>query len=533
MAAQSKKNILSRQNIGFKDVQLFKDQVLGIGSYGAVCNALCDDLPCAAKIIHPTLFDTASHHQIPRHKEHRLPIRRFEQECEFMGAIRHPNIVQYLGMYHDSAMGLPALLMELMDDSLTHFLETSTQPLPYHVEVNFCRDIILALSFLHSNGIVHRDLSSNNVLLIGTVRAKVADFGMARLSDLSHQTSHFTNTLCPGADVYMPPEAVKEKSSYNEKIDCFLFGVITIQILTKIFPNPGDRQRLLVVENLGSVYVPVPEIERRHNHISKIDLNHPLLTITIVCLNDDSDKRPSAQKLYKDIKALHRSNLYHESNTAYSTCIFSTKIGTGHIHELAADKTSGERHTLKGDNNTQTLKPSEECASIISREQESSVNNKSPSEMEHSCATEPKSQVLMTEETKPSQSQRVIKVAHQDEYMDENSCHHIDQPKLQFDQDLENDKEVTAPVQHNSSEFNCLLQEKLAKNDDNNSSTYICCGAELVDSSQGITVIAGCSPEPDIGPDAKNMHNSSEVEEEVECSKEVQDDLNSSDTPGS
>ena len=45
------------KKIGFKSVILFKDQTLGIGAYGAVCKAKCDDLVCAAKIIHPTLFD--------------------------------------------------------------------------------------------------------------------------------------------------------------------------------------------------------------------------------------------------------------------------------------------------------------------------------------------------------------------------------------------------------------------------------------------------------------------------------------------
>ena len=71
--------------------------------------------------------------------------------------------------------------MKLMDDiySLTHFLECSTQPIPYHIQVNICHDVALALSFLHSHYIIHRDLSSNNVLLHGNVLAKVTDFGMA------------------------------------------------------------------------------------------------------------------------------------------------------------------------------------------------------------------------------------------------------------------------------------------------------------------------------------------------------------------
>ena len=97
-------------------------------------------------------------HEIAPHREYRLPIRRFEQEYEFLSTVQH-NIVQYLGTHQDLDTGLPVLLMELMDDSLTHFLESSPQPISYHIQINICHDITLALSFLHSNGIVHRDLS--------------------------------------------------------------------------------------------------------------------------------------------------------------------------------------------------------------------------------------------------------------------------------------------------------------------------------------------------------------------------------------
>lgn len=162
--------------ISFKSVELFKDDIIGISSYGKVCRAKCDHLPCAAKIIHETLFDPTAKQQVPEGREHRLPIRRFEQECEFLNRIKHPNIVQYLGLYQDPDTGLPVLLMELMDDSLTHFLEVETRQIPYHIQVNICHDITMALTFLHANGIVHRDLSSNNVLLLSNIRAKVTDF---------------------------------------------------------------------------------------------------------------------------------------------------------------------------------------------------------------------------------------------------------------------------------------------------------------------------------------------------------------------
>ena len=228
----------------FKSVLLLKDQTIGIGSYGRVCKAKCDALICAAKILHPTLFDPTV--QVSYREKCRLPMR-FEQECHFLSSIRHPNIVQYLGMYQDPDTQLPVLLMELMDDSLTGFLDSFKQPIPFHIQVNICHNIILAVSFLHTNKIIHRDLSSNNVLMIGNVRAKVSDFGMAKLGN--HSATKFTYTVAPGTDVYMPPEAVQDKPVYTEKLDCFSFGVIIIQVLTNLFPNPGERRRIVHVNH--------------------------------------------------------------------------------------------------------------------------------------------------------------------------------------------------------------------------------------------------------------------------------------------
>ena len=72
--------------------------------------------------------------------------------------------------------------------------------------------------------------------MIGDVRAKVTDFGMASLIDPKH-LSKLTHTMCPGTDVYMPPEAIDDPPVYTEKIDCFAFGVILVQILTQLFPS--------------------------------------------------------------------------------------------------------------------------------------------------------------------------------------------------------------------------------------------------------------------------------------------------------
>ena len=295
----------------YQRVELLKTESLGIGSYGAVCKAMCDDLPCAAKILHPALFQFTAPGTTS-------VMRKFEQECRLLSAIKHPHIVQYLGTYHDPESRLPVLLMELMDESLTRFLERSQEPLPYHTEVNFCHDIALALSYLHCNGIVHRDLSSNNVLLIAGSRAKVTDFGMVKLYDVNHSTAHLTPlTLCPGTMGYMSPEALRDRPVYTDKLDSFSLGVLCVQIMTRQFPDPGDRFQAMVISDpripSGRVQVEVPEIERRKSHIDLIDPTHPLLPVALNCLKDSDRERPSCHELCGCMPTLKTSPKYTES----------------------------------------------------------------------------------------------------------------------------------------------------------------------------------------------------------------------------
>ena len=296
-------------HFGYQIVRIIKTSSLGIGSYGAVYRAQCDELPCAAKIVHPTLFETND-------PGTRKIMERFEQECQFLSGVRHPHIVQYLGVSRDPESGLPVLLMELMDSSLTRFLEQSEEPLPFHTQVDICHCIALALAYLHSNRIVHRDLSSNNVLLIGPGnRAKVTDFGMSRLADTNPRITPMT--MCPGTLAYMPPEALKDPPVYSKKLDCFSFGVLGVQIIIRQFPDPSVRFRTIDITDpripSGTVDVPVPEVERRRSHIDLVDPAQPLLPVALHCLKDRDRERPSAQELCNRLAALKDTPQYGES----------------------------------------------------------------------------------------------------------------------------------------------------------------------------------------------------------------------------
>ena len=288
----------------YHNIQLYKSESLGSGSYGGVCKAKCDGLLCAAKIMHPTLFDlrdpgTASY------------LRKFREECHLLSLARHPNVVQYLATYYDPHTRLPVLLMELCDESLTAFLERSPGPLSYNVQLNICLDIALALVYLHSNSLIHRDLTGNNVLMIAGTRAKITDFGMSKLATGNPRMTALT--LCPGNLLYMSPEALDEAKSYTAKLDIFSFGVIVIQILTRQFPNPTDRFRTIHDPRYDDeVRRVVPETERRQAHLQLIPDTHSLKPLALQCLKKEM-QRPSALQLSERLSELKLAPQYTDS----------------------------------------------------------------------------------------------------------------------------------------------------------------------------------------------------------------------------
>ena len=292
------------EDFKYGQVQIFSKDVLGVGSYGKVCKAKCGQLPCAAKLLHDTMIQ-------PGDPGVHKYVERFEQECQFLSSLKHPNIVQCLASVRVSQSSMPALLMELMDESLTKFLERSPGALPYHTQVGICHDVALALAYLHGNAIIHRDLSSNNVLVIGSgVRAKVTDFGMSKIIDANPRMTPLTQ--CPGASVYMPPEALTTPPQYSNKLDCFSHGVLTIQTITRNFPTPGDAHEHVEDPKHPNEHLfrQIPETERRKKDIDLIQSDNTLLPIALDCLKNISSDRPTAGELCVRLSTLKGEQKY-------------------------------------------------------------------------------------------------------------------------------------------------------------------------------------------------------------------------------
>ncbi len=285
------------------EIDVFRDKPLGSGAYGIVCTAKYDRLPCAAKLLHPTFL-------VPGN----WAVDRFMQECSFLASLKHPHVVQFLGVHTERSTGQAVLLMELMDESLTMLLKRhklSNQLMPAHIQVDICHDVSLALHYLHTKGIIHRDLSSNNILLIGGCRAKITDFGMSKLT-LNVSTSLSSLTQVPGCPVYMPPEAWISPPIYTEKLDVFSFGVLTLQIATCRQPNPGPSETVVPSDSspTGYVKVPIPELDRRNEDMDCLNSEHILRELVFDCLKDKADRRPLASDICETLESIKNSRAY-------------------------------------------------------------------------------------------------------------------------------------------------------------------------------------------------------------------------------
>ena len=277
---------------------------IGGGAYGRVDEV---EIPvkAAAKTIYNFLQDSPGpDDQVPK------AVAEFVRECQLMSTLRHPNIVQFLGVCFFPDSRLPALVMERLLTSLHELLDPETKPPPnaptplsfftLGLKCSVLYDVASGLAYLHEQSppIIHRDLSARNVLLNSRIVAKIADLGVARI--VPHMRTAATMTKAPGASVYMPPEATAEKSKYDASIDIFSFGVVTIFTIGETFPC-DPLAPTYTDEKSGSLLART-ELQRRSGYMryvyaqlrasGQLRGDHPFIYLIQQCLQNIPAKRP-------------------------------------------------------------------------------------------------------------------------------------------------------------------------------------------------------------------------------------------------
>lgn len=153
-----------------------------------------------------------------------------------MASLRHPNITLFLGICFLPGFRLPILVMERLETSLDDLLEHLPN-LPLSLKRSFLENVASGLLYLHTRQpqpVIHRDLTSKNVLITCCLTAKITDMGNSSIVDLKPGQMARTLSQLPGTLVYMPPEALSDTHRYGPSLDIFSFGHLALYTVTQV-----------------------------------------------------------------------------------------------------------------------------------------------------------------------------------------------------------------------------------------------------------------------------------------------------------
>jgi serine/threonine protein kinase/Tol biopolymer transport system component len=249
-------------------------------------------------------------------------LRRFEQEAMATAALNHPNILAVYQM--GTHEGAPYLVSELLEGETLRD-QVKHGKLPLRKAIDFGIQIAHGLAAAHEKGIVHRDLKPENLFVTKDGRAKILDFGLAKLQQPHSASVHSALTLAsetePGVVMgtagYMSPEQVRGQPT-DHRADIFAFGTILYEMLTgqRAFQKPTSAETMAAILN------------EEPSPISQVNLQIPpgLERVVRRCLEKNPERRfQSTSDLAFALEAL--SDAGSASTTATRSRTLLRRIG--------------------------------------------------------------------------------------------------------------------------------------------------------------------------------------------------------------
>src|SRR2546421_10499360 len=187
-------------------------------------------------------------------------VERFRHEARAVAALSHPNIVTVIdrGEHENKQF----IVFEYVDGENLKQLIQRRGPAPVKTALELAKQIAQALSFAHQQGLVHRDVKPQNVLLNGDGTAKVTDFGIARSLDVQHGMTQ-TGTVLGTSDYIAPEQA--QGQAVDEQTDVYSLGVVLYELLTGRVPFPGENFVAVAMRHINE---PPPSVRELRPEVS-------------------------------------------------------------------------------------------------------------------------------------------------------------------------------------------------------------------------------------------------------------------------
>ena len=230
------------------------DKRLNEGGMGSVYQGthVLMDKTVAIKVLRPSL---AADEKI---------VARFSREARAASRISHPNALSVTDFGEDEN-GTVFIVMEFLSGRTLKQVIRDDGPLPLQRIVEITRQVGDALAAAHAQGVIHRDLKSDNIMLLDTTMAvdyaKVLDFGIAKINEPEGKFDGGLTApnLVIGTPQYMSPEQCSQDSEIDARSDIYSLGVILFEMLVGHVPFTGDSPTIVMMKHLQDPVPPVLE----------------------------------------------------------------------------------------------------------------------------------------------------------------------------------------------------------------------------------------------------------------------------------
>jgi serine/threonine-protein kinase len=162
---------------------------------------------------------------------------RFQREEKIGLELNHPFVLKFIPVEHKSR---PYIVTEYLKGCTLEHLLKAMRPLPEKDAIKLASLICEALQHMHDNGVIHRDLKPQNVMLCCDGSIRIMDFGIAR-DAASRRITHIANSTSMGTPDYMAPEQVKGRRA-DKRTDIYNLGALLYEMLTGVVPFQDENQ---------------------------------------------------------------------------------------------------------------------------------------------------------------------------------------------------------------------------------------------------------------------------------------------------
>ncbi|KAK3028187.1 hypothetical protein RJ639_039470 [Escallonia herrerae] len=324
--------VYSLEDIAEATINFDESRKIGEGGYGSVYFGVLGEQEVAVK------------------KMRSNKSKEFLAELKVLCKVHHINVVELMG-YASGDDHLYLVYEYISNGSLGEHLHDPLlkghQPLSWTARIQIGLDTAKGIEYIHDHTksqYVHRDIKTTNILLDEGLRAKVADFGLAKLVGRTNEDD-FIATRLVGTPGYLPPESVKELQ-VTTKTDVFAFGVVLAELITGQRALIREKREPNKMKSLITVVHKVFQAEEPEAELaSVIDGNlegsypmeevYKMAEIADWCLSEDAVNRPEMREIVVALSQIMTSSTEWEASLGGRSQVFSGSINFSYGEYIA------------------------------------------------------------------------------------------------------------------------------------------------------------------------------------------------------